>query len=120
MSVDIIKQLERAKRHIEKNQIEDAIAAYQSVLTVAPNHMESIQALGDLHENFIVQGAELILGVHHHRNQRRALNGVTSDELVVLRFECRRYLHESLYGRWNLAVHFSQHNVGGSDAGNHV
>jgi diguanylate cyclase (GGDEF)-like protein len=49
MSVDIIKQLERAKRYIEKNQIDDAIEAYQSVLTAAPNHMESIQALGDLH-----------------------------------------------------------------------
>jgi tetratricopeptide (TPR) repeat protein len=49
MSVDIIKQLERAKRFIEKNQIDDAIEAYESVLTVAPNHMESIQALGDLY-----------------------------------------------------------------------
>jgi len=49
MSVDIIKQLERAKRYVEKSQLEDAIAAYQSVLTAAPNHLESIQALGDLY-----------------------------------------------------------------------
>ncbi len=49
MSVDIIKQLERAKRFIEKNQFQDAIDAYQSVLSDAPNHMESIQALGDLY-----------------------------------------------------------------------
>jgi diguanylate cyclase (GGDEF)-like protein len=49
MSVDIIKQLDRAKRYIEKNQFEDAIEAYQAVLSAAPNHMESIQALGDLY-----------------------------------------------------------------------
>ncbi len=49
MSVDIIKQLDRAKRYIEKNQFDDAIEAYQSVLLAAPNHMESIQALGDLY-----------------------------------------------------------------------
>jgi diguanylate cyclase (GGDEF)-like protein len=49
MSVDIIKQLDRAKRYIEKNQFNDAIEAYQSVLSAAPNHMESIQALGDLY-----------------------------------------------------------------------
>src|SRR6202158_6263422 len=48
MSVDIIKQLDRAKRYVEKGQFEDAIEAYQSVLSAAPNHMESIQALGDL------------------------------------------------------------------------
>jgi diguanylate cyclase (GGDEF)-like protein len=49
MSVDIIKQLDRAKRYIEKNQFADAIEAYQSVLSAAPNHLESIQALGDLY-----------------------------------------------------------------------
>ncbi len=49
MSVDIIKQLDRAKRHVEKSQIDDAIEAYQSVLSAAPNHMESIQSLGDLY-----------------------------------------------------------------------
>src|SRR5260370_41048283 len=49
MSVDITKQLDRAKRYIEKNQFNDAIEAYQSVLSAAPNHMESIQALGDLY-----------------------------------------------------------------------
>jgi len=49
MSVDIVKQLDRAKRYIEKNHIEDAIEAYQSVLAAVPNHLESIQALGDLY-----------------------------------------------------------------------
>lgn len=49
MSVDIVKQLDRAKRYVEKNQLDDAIEAYQAVLAAAPNHMESIQALGDLY-----------------------------------------------------------------------
>jgi diguanylate cyclase (GGDEF)-like protein len=48
MSVDIVKQLEKAKRFVEKSRVDDAIEAYQSVLTVVPNHLESIQSLGDL------------------------------------------------------------------------
>src|SRR5579863_6966044 len=49
MSVDIVKQLDRAKRYVEKNRLDDAIEAYQSVLTSFPNHLESIQSLGDLY-----------------------------------------------------------------------
>src|ERR1019366_5710323 len=49
MSVDIVKQLDRAKRFVEKNRLDDAIEAYQSVLTAFPNHIESIQSLGDLY-----------------------------------------------------------------------
>jgi tetratricopeptide (TPR) repeat protein len=49
MSVDVAKQLDRAKRHVEKNHLADAIEAYQSVLAAVPNHLESIQALGDLY-----------------------------------------------------------------------
>src|SRR5712672_664196 len=49
MSVDIVKQLDRAKRFVEKNRLDDAIAAYQSVLSAFPNHLESIQSLGDLY-----------------------------------------------------------------------
>jgi diguanylate cyclase (GGDEF)-like protein len=48
MSVDIVKQLEKAQRLVEKRDIDEAIQAYQSVLTEVPNHMESIQSLGDL------------------------------------------------------------------------
>src|SRR5579863_4189876 len=48
MSVDIIKQLEKAKRFVEKSRIDEAIEAYQSVLTAVPNHLESMQSLGDL------------------------------------------------------------------------
>src|SRR5258707_3125995 len=49
MSVDIVKQLDRAKRFVEKNRLDDAIEAYQSVLSAFPNHVESIQSLGDLY-----------------------------------------------------------------------
>ena len=48
MSVDIIKQLEKAKRFVEKSRIEEAIEAYQQILSAVPNHLESIQSLGDL------------------------------------------------------------------------
>jgi protein O-GlcNAc transferase len=49
MPVDVTKQLDRAKRFLEKNKVEDAIEAYQSVLTESPGHVESLQALGDLY-----------------------------------------------------------------------
>jgi diguanylate cyclase (GGDEF)-like protein len=49
MSVDIIKQLDRAKRYVEKNRLAEAIEAYHSVLEAVPNHLESTQALGDLY-----------------------------------------------------------------------
>lgn len=48
MTVDIVKQLDRAKRYVEKKRFEEAIEAYQSVLAESPNHIESMQALGDL------------------------------------------------------------------------
>src|SRR5216683_6603280 len=48
MSVDIIKQLDKAKRLVEKSRIGEAIEAYQSVLSAVPNHLETIQSLGDL------------------------------------------------------------------------
>ena len=49
MSVDIVKQLDRAKRFVEKNRLDEAIDAYESVLEAFPNHLESIQSLGDLY-----------------------------------------------------------------------
>jgi diguanylate cyclase (GGDEF)-like protein len=48
MSVDIIKQLDKAKRFVEKGRIDEAIEAYQTALTAVPNHLESMQSLGDL------------------------------------------------------------------------
>src|SRR5216110_238799 len=46
---DVNKQLERAKKFLEKNRIEDAIDAYLAVLDEAPAHPEATQALGDLY-----------------------------------------------------------------------
>src|SRR5208283_3905469 len=49
MAADVNKHLERAKKFLEKNRVEDAIEAYQSVLQEAPQHQEATQALGDLY-----------------------------------------------------------------------
>ena len=49
MAVDVAKHLDRAKRYLEKNKLQDAIEAYQTVLEASPNHREAMQALGDLH-----------------------------------------------------------------------
>ncbi len=46
---DVSKHLERAKKFLEKNRVEDAIEAYQTVLEEAPQHTEATQALGDLY-----------------------------------------------------------------------
>jgi diguanylate cyclase (GGDEF)-like protein len=48
MSVDIVKQLEKAQRFVEKSRIDEAIEAYQEILVAVPNHLESLQSLGDL------------------------------------------------------------------------
>src|ERR1700674_1497076 len=47
MASDISKQIERAKRFLEKNKFEDAVEAYQTGLNEAPGHIESLQSLGD-------------------------------------------------------------------------
>ena len=49
MAADVSKQLERAKKFLEKNRVEDAIEAYLAVLDEAPQHQEATQALGDLY-----------------------------------------------------------------------
>jgi diguanylate cyclase (GGDEF)-like protein len=49
MAADISKHLERAKRFLEKNRVEDAIEAYLAVIEASPNHQEATQALGDLY-----------------------------------------------------------------------
>src|SRR5215469_7851873 len=46
---DVNKHLERAKKLLEKNRVEDAIAAYLAVLEEVPSHLEATQALGDLY-----------------------------------------------------------------------
>jgi diguanylate cyclase (GGDEF)-like protein len=49
MAADISKLLDRAKRFLEKNRVEDAIEAYLLVLDESPGHPEATQALGDLY-----------------------------------------------------------------------
>src|SRR5207247_5719607 len=49
MAGDVNKHLDRAKRFLEKNRVEDAIEAYLAVLDEAPQHQEATQALGDLY-----------------------------------------------------------------------
>lgn len=46
---DVNKNLERAKKFLEKNRFEDAIEAYLSVLADAPQNVEAAQMLGDLY-----------------------------------------------------------------------
>ena len=49
MATDVSKHLDRAKRFLERNRVEDAIQAYLAVLEEAPQHQEATQALGDLY-----------------------------------------------------------------------
>ena len=49
MPADVSKQLDRAKRFLEKNRVEDAIETYLLILNESPGHAESLQALGDLY-----------------------------------------------------------------------
>jgi diguanylate cyclase (GGDEF)-like protein len=49
MPPDFTKNLERAKKFLEKNRFEDAIEAYLTVLAEAPQNVEATQMLGDLY-----------------------------------------------------------------------
>ena len=78
-------------------------------------------------EHFVAQRAELVLRVKHHGDQRRALHRIARrSSWLKLRFECRRHLHNPFSPsgpaqfRRASAVHFSQHDVRGSDARDHV
>jgi len=49
MPVDVSKELDRARRNLERNKLEDAANAYESVLSEMPGNSEALQALGDLY-----------------------------------------------------------------------
>ena len=49
MSADVTKHLERAKKYLEKNKLQDAAEEYQTVLKAFPNNQEAVQALADLY-----------------------------------------------------------------------
>lgn len=49
MASEASKNLERARRSLEKNKLREAVAAYQAVLEEVPSHQESLQALADIY-----------------------------------------------------------------------
>ena len=49
MASEAIKNLDRARRSLEKNKLREAVAAYQAVLDEVPSHQESLQALADIY-----------------------------------------------------------------------
>lgn len=49
MASEASKNLERARRSLEKNKLREAVAAYQAVLDEVPSHPESLQALADIY-----------------------------------------------------------------------
>jgi diguanylate cyclase (GGDEF)-like protein len=49
MAADVTKNLERAKKFLEKNRFEDAIESYLAVLQESPQNVEAAQMLGDLY-----------------------------------------------------------------------
>ncbi|MGB6875812.1 MAG: tetratricopeptide repeat protein [Candidatus Acidiferrales bacterium] len=49
MNQDIAKHLDRARKHLEKNKLQEAIAEYHATLDASPNHSEAIQMLSDLY-----------------------------------------------------------------------
>ncbi|HEV2617773.1 MAG TPA: tetratricopeptide repeat protein, partial [Candidatus Acidoferrales bacterium] len=49
MNQDIAKHLDRARKHLEKNKLQEAIAEYQSVVDASPGHPEAVQMLADLY-----------------------------------------------------------------------
>lgn len=49
MNQDAAKHLDRARKHLEKNKLQDAIAEYHATLDASPNHPEAVQMLSDLY-----------------------------------------------------------------------
>ena len=49
MSQDVTRHLDRAKRFLEKNKLQDAVEEYQAVLEALPSHQEAVQALADIY-----------------------------------------------------------------------
>ncbi len=49
MNQDVAKHLDRARKHLERNKLQEAIAEYHATLDASPNHPEAIQMLSDLY-----------------------------------------------------------------------
>ena len=46
---DVNKNLDRARRSLEKNKLREAVSAYQAVLDESPSNQEALQALADIY-----------------------------------------------------------------------
>ena len=49
MAQDINKQLDRARRSLEKNKLREAVSEYQAILEESPSNQEALQALADIY-----------------------------------------------------------------------
>jgi diguanylate cyclase (GGDEF)-like protein len=49
MASDLNKNLDRARRSLERNKLREAVSAYQAVLDEMPSHQEALQALADIY-----------------------------------------------------------------------
>src|SRR5580704_10553589 len=49
MAQDVNKQLERARRSLEKNKLREAVGEYQAILDDVPSNQEALQALADIY-----------------------------------------------------------------------
>ena len=49
MPVDVTKQLDKAKKYLERNKIVEAAEAYQSAVNDSPSNQEALQGLGDIY-----------------------------------------------------------------------
>jgi diguanylate cyclase (GGDEF)-like protein len=49
MNHDVTKNLDRARRSLEKNKLREAVSAFQDVLNEEPSHPEALQALADIY-----------------------------------------------------------------------
>lgn len=60
MSQDIAKHLDRARKFLEKNKLQEAIAEYQSAIEISPGHPEAVQMLADLY----ARAGDLVRAAH--------------------------------------------------------
>ncbi|MHB8755841.1 MAG: tetratricopeptide repeat protein, partial [Candidatus Acidiferrales bacterium] len=60
MTQDIAKHLDRARKHLERNRLQEAIAEYHSAIEISPGHPEAIQMLADL----CVRTGDLVQAAH--------------------------------------------------------
>src|SRR5580765_6386888 len=49
MPVDVSKQLDKAKKYLERNKLIEAAEAYQAAVNDAPSNPEALQGLGDIY-----------------------------------------------------------------------